>query len=56
MFWVTLIIGVIILSLAIYYGPWATSKNPSEREKFRLILMVGTAVILLLRLIRNWLD
>lgn len=56
MFWVTLITGIVILTLLIVYSPMATSKDPEERKKFNLIWQIGLAVILLERLISNWLD
>lgn len=56
MFWIALITGVIFLSLLVYYGPWATSKDPSERKRFKIVLIVGLLVIAAERLIYRLFD
>lgn len=56
MFWVALITGVIFLGLGIFYGNWATSKDPTERKKFKIIFVVGLLVIAAERLIYHLFD
>lgn len=56
MFWVTVITGIVILSLAIIHGPKATSKDLNERRKFHLIWQVGILVIMIERLIYRLFD
>lgn len=56
MFWIALITGVIFLGLLVYYGNWATSKDQTERKKFKIILVVGLLVIATERLIYRLFD